>query len=162
MVISLLCVLMLGVSSAPKGVAPEVSLSIDGEPVALMNARLQSATTTAGRPTFVVMADLGEEHVFMRATLPEPEPGVYTLRSMRLRAESEPRAWLNIDSRPESGLPLLRADGGTLEVRAIAVDDAELIQAIEITFSGEMGTTAGTRHGVTLSIRWQAAPPAGR
>ena len=145
------------VESAPPA-TPSISLQIDGKDVKLAKPRIQSATTTSGRPTFVVMGDLGSETVFVRATVPKAEPGSYPVRVMRvLRPEGPPRASLNIDSRPESGLPLLRPDGGTLEVKTISVDDKELISRFEASFNGEMSVSAGTKHAVVLSVRWDSA-----
>jgi hypothetical protein len=151
--LQVVCFLTMVAPAAPTGVTPTMSLIIDDKPVALTNVRIQSATTTSGRPTFVIMGDVGKETIFVRATIPQAKPGNYTLRSIRGRSD-EPRAWLNIDCRPESGVPVLRAEGGTLEVRAMSVNELEQISQLDVAFSGEMSVTAGTRHKVVLSIGW--------
>ena len=152
-----LAVPLLLITSAPKA-EPQMELRIDGKEIALANLRLQSATTTSGRPTFVVMGDLGGETVFIRATLTSAKPGEQTLRVFPQRSKS-PVASLNIDSRPESGVPLLRPSGGTLTVSSIATNELEHIVKLALHFKGKMLLVRGPNHEVELSLRWDSTDP---
>lgn len=148
----------LVIPSAPQS-KPEIRLQIDNKPVVLSDPRIQSATATSGRPTFVVMGDLGDETVFIRCTIPQAKPGSYPVRVMRVRPDGEPKASLNIDSRPTSGLPLLRPNGGTLEIQGIEIGEHELISQLKAEFNGRMSVSDGATHEVVLSVEWNSTEP---
>lgn len=141
-------------ASAPK-TKPSIELRIDGKDVPLSDVNFQSATTTAGYPTFVLMGGVGKETIFIRADFPKAEPREFEIREFRkFRKGEKSLASLNIDCRAQSGIPLLRPNGGTLHIHEINVDNRDVIVSLKMTFQGNMILSSGKKHEVALKINW--------